>query len=227
MPRVVAASIGVLSVLLVAGCGSPTKARAGDPAGGTGTNRGTSATSAAPSATPTPGTVPVDQVPPGRPASWIPAGVTTTAPWQEPGDIVPRFTLAMFEQPLAGAVSAASYFVTARNWALATLDPAAYLVLCDAPNCRTNAQLLIANRNRGEHWVGGRGALRTWVFRPSNVSRGSVQIVRALVDLQAGHMVDASGHTHHLESASTRTLDLYLRWSGRMWRVADVSLVTS
>ena len=40
--------------------------------------------------TPAKKTVPVDQIPPGNPASWVPAGVPTTAKYKEPGDVVPK-----------------------------------------------------------------------------------------------------------------------------------------
>ena len=224
MPRVVAASIGVLSVLLVVGCGSPTKARAGDPAGGTGTNRGTSATSAAPSATPIPGTVPVDQIPPGRPASWIPAGVTTTAPWKEPGDVVPRFTPVMFDNTPAGAFAAAQYYVIARNWAFATLDPTAFLLVCESSRCKDNGRRFVESAAKHEHIRGARhlGGALNLLSAPAGT--GSDWVVRVDTTVEAGQRISASGSVIETQKQFSQVNDLYMRWNGKRWLVHEDAL---
>ena len=224
MPRVVPASIAVLSVLLVAGCGSPTTTRSGDPAGGTGTNRGTSVTSAAPSATPTPGTVPVDQVPPGRPASWIPAGVTTNAPWQEPGDFVPRFTPVMFDNTPAGAFAMARYHVVALNWMAATLDPTAFLLGCESAHCKESAEMIRGYLMMRQHISGARdGAMDMNLLVPGKGS-GAQWVVRTHMVIAAGALVDSSGAVLKRQARLTQVRDLYMRWSGKRWLVHEDAL---
>ncbi|MCW2492709.1 MAG: hypothetical protein JWN47_2073, partial [Frankiales bacterium] len=103
-----------------------------------------------------PTSVPVDQIPPGRPAKWVPAGVPTVAPYKEPGDVVPMFTLAMFKDNQLGALAAARYYLDARNWTIATMDPTPFLIICEAPKCKADAKFYGDAKAKNRRVIGSR-----------------------------------------------------------------------
>ncbi|MEP6851355.1 MAG: hypothetical protein ABJA87_01620, partial [bacterium] len=97
------------ATLLLTGCTSGSS----DPkptSVATTTSAASSPSSRSPTPTPPATKVPVDQIPPGNPASWVPAGVPTAAKYKEPGDVVPMFTRAMFQRTDTGALAMAGYY---------------------------------------------------------------------------------------------------------------------
>jgi hypothetical protein len=177
-----------------------------------------------PSATPSPSSVPIDQIPPGRPASWVPAGVPTTAKWREPGDVVPKFTLAMFSNDANGALATANYYIEARNWSAATLSAKPFLAICDAKKCQSDQSFYSALVKSNQHISGGREIPATvQAFRAPAIS-GARWIVRVALRIAAGNVVDPGGKTVREQSAFSERIDIYLKWSGTMWRVSDVFL---
>jgi hypothetical protein len=179
-----------------------------------------------PSATPSPSSVPIDQIPPGRPASWVPAGVPATAKWREPGDVVPMFTLAMFINDENGALAAAHAYLAGLNWAIATLDPRSFLAICDAAQCKTNAKINQDMKASGQHFEGGRGIFESPTLFAAPKASGAQWIVRVQASLYSGKVVDSNGKVVEQQSASKERLDVYTRWNGKMWRISDVFLAS-
>jgi hypothetical protein len=177
-----------------------------------------------PSPTPSRTSVPVDQIPPGRPASWVPAGVPTTAKWREPGDVVPTFTPAMFKNDENGALAAAQAYLTGVNWALATLDPKSYLVICDAARCKSNARITEGYRSKNQHVKAARASFEAPTLFVAPKGNAAQWIVRVKLSIHAGSLVSADGKTVRKQGAMTERVDVYARWSGRMWRISDVFL---
>ncbi|UQX87609.1 hypothetical protein M6D93_15055 [Jatrophihabitans telluris] len=168
----------------------------------------------------------MDQIPPGRPAEWVPAGVPTTAPFRETGDVLPRFNLAMFTNDQAGAVAAARYYIDARNWAGASNTASAYLAICDADSCRADAAAF-AKRTKGDRHVEG-GRLRVGgveVMAP-NPSANADSVIRMDVATAAGRVIDANGKTFAKQAAANVTYEVWAKWSGSMWRVNGVYLAS-
>lgn len=230
MPRPVLAAPVLVAALLVASCSSPPAPKTDPPASASGPASTLSAastsstTTATASATPTPGTVPLDQIPPGRPARWIPAGMPTVAPWKEPGDVLPMFTLTMFEHTSDGAYAAARYYVTAKNWALAALDPTPFLLICEAAPCRASADMVRGYAAKGQHVQGGREVGLDRNVLPASGDSGSEWVVRIHLLIKAGALVDRSGAVAQRRSQSAIINDLYLRWTGRLWAIHQDAL---
>lgn len=228
------AAAAVVAALLVAGCspGRPPKPDPTPSASGPDSTRSaasatattTAAASPTPTPTPTPDTVPVDEIPPGRPASWIPAGMPTAAPWREPGDVLPMFTLAMFEDTPAGAVAAARFYIDARNWAFATLDPTAFLLVCKSEGCQRNANRFRHSAAVHEHIVGGRFLGNDPVLRRAPHASAAEWVVRVNITIEAGQRVDASGSAVETQPQASQINDLYMHWGGKRWIVNDDAL---
>ncbi|UQX87610.1 DUF6318 family protein [Jatrophihabitans telluris] len=166
----------------------------------------------------------MDQIPPGRPAEWVPAGVSTTAPFRETGDVLPRFNLAMFTNDQAGAVAASKYYLSASNWSLASNSASATEAICDDATCRSNAEVLRSHQKRGYHFEGGRQQmLSSAVFKSDDAPRAE-WIVQIGLKFAATVTVNAQGVVVKVEPAGRAVENVYLRWSGSMWRVSGLYL---
>lgn len=172
------------------------------------------------------GPVPVDQIPPGNPASWVPAGVPTTAQWQEPGDTVPTFNTAIFTHNRTGALAAGIYYIAAKNWALATLDSQPFVLICDAAVCQRSAQLFATYRARGRHVVGARQTGTNWSARAASPGSGAEWVVEVRLQVHSGRLVDESGRASNEQQAHPLKAALLMSWSGDMWRVHDDGLAS-
>ena len=118
----------------------------------TASSTATPTTTAAPSSA---RTVPVDQIPPGRPTSWIPAGVPTTARYRQPGDVAPRFTLTMFTHNHTGALAVMKYYFDALNWDAATgATPSLYGLVCPSA-CYQEIRISKQQQTSHDHYAGG------------------------------------------------------------------------
>jgi hypothetical protein len=173
-------------------------------------------------ASPTATGVPVDQIPPGRPASWVPTGVPTVAPWKEPGDVLPTFSPLLFGHDVAGAYAAAFYYRDSRNWALATLSAQPYLAICDASKCASDATALTAARIAQQHVTGSRltfSAAR--LVRPPAAVKAE-WVFQSRQTYSDGAVVSSSGNIVLRTKATSFVANLHLQWNGRMWRVSDV-----
>jgi hypothetical protein len=163
--------------------------------------------------------VPIDKIPPGSPESWVPAGVPTSAPFKEAGDKVPMFTLAMFSDKQVGALAAARYYLDARNWADALLDPKPFLIICDAAKCKNDAVALTRLKRAGQYVTG----VREFPGAPSVVkgpsTSGADWVVQVKLSVTAGRLLDKQGTTLKTESASSELTNIYVTWNGKMWRV--------
>jgi hypothetical protein len=177
----------------------------------------TSTSSSAASPSPSPTEVPIDQVPPGRPASWVPKGVPTTAPYAEPGDVVPKFTLPMFTDEIAGAQAAALYYVHARNWAQATENATPFLAVCDAKKCKDDVPHY--GNKPGEHSIGGRVTMTGLQIAAQPSGGLGDYVARVKVTITAGMRVNANDKPVRSVPTKSQSWDLYLRWNGKMWRV--------
>jgi len=140
--------------------------------------------------------VPVDQIPPGDPDSWIPAGVSPNAPFQAPGDLLPMFTRAMFENQAAGAQAMANYYLRAQNWALALgLDSTPFAIVCDWNQCKAGAANFTRERAAGQRVYGGRRIFAGSTLRAAPSSIDADFIVQFRVKMGAGKRVDSLGKT--------------------------------
>jgi hypothetical protein len=180
------------------------------------------ASSTAASASPT--VVPIDQIPPGNPAEWVPAGVPTTAKYQRPGDVVPKFTQDMFKHTQGGALDAARYYFDARNWSQILPSGAPILAICDSDRCKSNAKVLDDLRSSGQRLEGKpeSAAAPQVVAAPS--SSGAEWVVQSRVSIPAGNIVDSRNRVVRSTPATTKVYNVYLKWNGTMWRVSNVSL---
>jgi hypothetical protein len=226
--RLCAVCLGVLVILGLASCSSggagPNLSNAGTTSAavtsssasatgtpsGTASRSGTSApVSAAPSTTASvPVSVPVDQIPPGNPARWVPAGVPTNAPYKEPGDVVPMFTREMFVNSQAGALATAKYYLDARNWAYATMSAVPFLLVCQSPGCRLDTPFYTFGAG---HIVGGRRHVDSIVVEPS--ASPTALTVRAKVVVASGRLVDSNMKTVKSQAKSTQLTDLHFHCS--------------
>jgi hypothetical protein len=226
-----AAVVGVLSALGLAGVSGCSH---GDPKPNYSSVTDTpsvttssSSASGAPSRSPgsaAPTSVPVNQIPPGRPAKWVPAGVPTVAPYKEPGDLMPMFTLTMFKNDQLGALAAARYYLDARNWTIATMDPTPFLIICDATKCKTDANFFRDAKAKDRRVIGSRQTPGppSVVRAPKN--SGAEWVVQTTLNLASGRIVSKNGATVEEEGHRTQVINLYMRWNGTMWRVADDAL---
>ncbi|MDQ1718411.1 MAG: hypothetical protein QOE89_2364 [Pseudonocardiales bacterium] len=222
-----AALVSVLSVLglaEVSGCthGDP-KPNYSSVTGPPSVTTASSSAAGAPTRSAGPGaptSVPVDQIPPGRPAKWVPAGVPTVAPYKEPGDVVPMFTLAMFKNNQLGALAAALFYRTARNWAYATMEPSSFLTICDAPKCKSDAKFFNDAMAKDQYVVGARQTQGSASVVIAPKSSDAEWVIQSKVTLADGRLVTTSGSTIRTQRSEAQLLNLYLRWSGKMWRIS-------
>lgn len=216
----------VLVAALVAGCTSrqvvqPTTSTAiTTPPPGT-----PASTTPTPSLRPAP--VPVDQIPPGHPTSWVPAGVPTTALYREPGDVVPKFTPIMFTNTSDGALAMARYYIDAQNWAVAINDYKPVMIICDAKRCGLIAPYFNQLRAKGNHTTKGRITTGPPRELRAPKSSGSQWVVQASITIAPEVVVTndtskvVSRHAVH-----TTLTNLFMKWSGSIWRV-DEDLVAN
>jgi hypothetical protein len=226
-----AAVVGVLSALGLAGVSGCSH---GDPKPNYSSVTDTpsvttssSSASGAPSRSPgsaAPTSVPVNQIPPGRPAKWVPAGVPTVAPYKEPGDVVPMFTLTMFKNDQLGALAAARYYLDARNWTIATMDPTPFLIVCDSAQCKDDGRFFVKARARRQHIVGARQTAGEPSVVVAPKASGARWVVQSKVTLAKGRLVALDGSTVQDQANEVQLTNLYLKWNGKMWRVSDDAL---
>jgi hypothetical protein len=169
--------------------------------------------------------VPIDQIPPGNPASWVPAGVPTTAPYREAGDVVPMFTRAMFGNTQAGALATAKYYLDARNWAYATMSATPFLVICDAAKCKTETSFYATGVHDGQHVVGARWSSGPVSLIASPKLSSGQSVVQTAITVGVGTLLGSDGKAIRSERGSSNITNLYLRWSGSMWRISAELLV--
>ena len=192
----------------------PPPTAASSPAVSAPTGASTPATSARP--------VPVDQIPPGNPARWVPAGVPTTAKYREPGDVVPMFTQAMFKKTSEGALAAARYYIDAENWSIAVNDYTPVSIICDAKRCKLIAPYFTGLRVKNQHLRGGRTSTGPPLVLPAPKSSGAQWVVQLRIIIAPGSDVANQTGTVVKEYAEDVTLtNLYMKWSGSIWRVSQ------
>jgi hypothetical protein len=183
-----------------------------------------SATSSGAASTSAP-VVPVDQIPPGNPERWVPAGVPTTAPYKEAGDVAPMFTRDMFVNSQAGALATARYYLDARNWAYATMNAQPFLVVCTSPGCRIDSKFYSESSAKDLHLVGGRRRTASVASRAKDPSAAEALTIRAHVKVDRGSLVNASNRVIRQQKPSSQVIDLLLDWEGGRWHVADELVV--
>jgi hypothetical protein len=206
----------ILVLLIV---GAVTGCSQGEPKPNLSTVSPTATPSASPSASPSATNVPVNKIPPGNPASWVPSGVPTTAPYKEPGDVVPMFTQAMFKNTTAGALDAAKYYLEAGNWAYALSDATPFTLICDMDQCKRDAVGFAADRRVGNHVVGERSISGPPRLLPAPPASHADWVVQTEVTHAAGGIVDSKGKRLHSQSKMVVRTNLYLKWNGVMWRI--------
>jgi hypothetical protein len=130
----------------------------------------------------------------------------------------------MFVNNQVGALAAAHYYLEARRWTIATLDAKPFLVVCDAAKCRNDAPTYAGFKSLGQHVVRGREVAQSaQIFNAPKGNRAR-WVVETAIAVAAGKLVDSHGRTVRAQAASSQRIDIYVRWSGKMWRVSDVFL---
>ncbi len=173
-----------------------------------------------PKPTPAKTTVPVDQIPPGNPTSWVPAGVPTTAKYKEPGDVVPRFTRTMFSQNEEGALALMNYYYIAMNWDSATgYAPTAYTIICPSA-CSQEANNSARLRSRHQHISGARFLVRPPVLVRAGSKAKSGWSGQFAVTVTAGAVRNSANKLVKRLDAVRFTLQLDAQWTGKMWQIA-------
>ena len=215
-------AFGVLAVVILSGCSGTSHPVAPKTLNETTSSSASAVARPSPSPSPSTKVVPVDQIPPGNPESWVPAGVPTKGPFQETGDEVPKFTRPMFEDTELGARRMADYYQQAENWAYALGDPTPYLIVCDAKICARNASNARRERSLGRHLIRGRTSLVTGVTFPNLKSADADFIIQRTLSVAAGKVVDSSGNMVRPTKKSELTLNFYMKWNGKMWRITEI-----
>lgn len=192
----------------------PPPTAASSPAVSAPTGASTPATSARP--------VPVDQIPPGNPARWVPAGVPTTAKYREPGDVVPMFTQAMFKKNSEGALAAARYYIDAENWSIAVNDYTPVSIICDAKRCKLIAQFVADLKAKNQHLTKSRTSTGPPIVVRAPKSSDAQWVVQLKLTVAPGTVVsDRDGSAITTYPHDKTLTDLYMKWSGSNWRVND------
>jgi hypothetical protein len=176
------------------------------------------------SSSPSPTAVPYDEIPPGSPVSWVPTGVPTNAPFKEPGDVVPMFNESMFTNTQSGALGMAGYYLQARNWASATMNPRPFTLICDADKCKHDAPFFTDPAKLGQHYVGGRESWGAPIVIPAQAGKNADWVVQLRVKISAGKTVDSKGAVIASDLPLDDLINIYLKWSGKTWRVTGVFL---
>lgn len=148
----------------------------------------------------------------------------TIAPWKGPGDVLPVFTLAMFEHTPQGAMATAKSYADARNWAVATLNPTPILLLCQSDSCKQSGEMISRYAAKRQHIVGARQVLLDRTLLRARDGSGAEWVVRAHLLITKGAVINPSGSIAQTQPQLTQLNDLYLRWNGKLWVVQDDAL---
>jgi hypothetical protein len=130
----------------------------------------------------------------------------------------------MFVNNQAGALAAAHYYLEARNWTLASLDARTFQIICDASKCKRDTTIYSTIKSRRQHVQGARAKFQAPSVLVAPKVSSAQWVVRVSVSLGRGAILNSKNQLVERQSASTQSLDLYARWSGRMWRISDVFL---
>jgi hypothetical protein len=149
----------------------------------------------------------------------VPAGVPTTAPYQEPGDKVPMFTLAMFSNNRLGALATAKYYLDARNWSDALLDGTPFQIICGVKKCKDDAAALTKLKEAGHYVAGERDIPSGSSIVKAPQASGADWVVQVKLAITAGRLLDIHGKVLRAEGPSTKLINIYLKWNGKMWHV--------
>ena len=181
--------------------------------------------SAAPSSN---GTVPVDEIPPGHPTHWVPAGMPTTAKYKEPGDVVPMFTPGLFDKDPSAPGGVVVFVLQALNWAAATGKyPAALSLVCGSQLCSSSAAVLTGAVMAHEHVSGARlGSGNVIKTRVAPAGSRELYVVRLHLTTSPGRIIAASGVTVRRIRKSISTVDFFMSWTGKMWHLSRDALVS-
>ena len=167
----------------------------------------------------------MDQIPPGHPTSWVPAGVPTTARYKEPGDVVPRFTLDMFKNGYSGALAVMTYYFDAVNWDAATgATPSIFSSFCPSA-CDQETQSSRERSNNGEHYSGGRYLPGSPTLVRPPASHHATWAGQFDVTVGAGRLVSATGRTVKTFQKSRISLELDASFNGKVWNVVEIYFV--
>ena len=169
------------------------------------------------------GTVPIDQIPPGHPLQWVPAGVPTKAKYKELGDVVPKFNRIMFENSAAGAISTVQYFLQALNWDSAVPHTTrAYEIVCTTSVCEQFAEESHRESRLGLHVSGYRiRATSAFNITPAPVGSHANWVVQVELTTAPGSQISASGRVVLKAQQSSFKDALFLSWSGKRWIITD------
>ena len=201
---------------------SPTSATTKIPASSSATTT-TAVKSALPSSN---GTVPVDQIPPGHPTHWVPAGMPTTAKYKEPGDFFPMFTPALLKNDPYAPSGMVGFVVSTLNWSEATgIFPQILSTVCQSELCDSAATVLRKQAANGQHVVGARVRILSTATRRGLGGSGVSWIVRAHLRTADGKVVNRSGSTVRTIVTDSLAIDFYMKWTGKIWRVSRDALV--
>lgn len=169
--------------------------------------------------------VPVDQIPPGRPTSWIPAGVPTTARYRQPGDVAPRFTLDMFTHNHTGALAVMKYYFDALNWDAATgATPSLYGLVCPSA-CYQEIHNSKQLATRHEHVAGGRITTGQVVTGTPAKSHKADWAGQFKMTVTAGKLLHVDGSTAATFRRNTVALELDAKFVGRRWKIVGIYFV--
>jgi hypothetical protein len=134
------------------------------------------------------------------------------------------FTLDMFDDTQLGALDAARYYIDAENWSTASMNGSADLAICDDKRCHSNAVATNSLAKTGRHVVGQRITTDAPTLLPAPSVSTADWVVQVKEVLAPGKLVDGSGKTLNSAGKSTRLLNLYMKWNGKMWRVIQIAL---
>ena len=185
-------------------------------------------TSATPSSIPpsAQGTVPIDQIPPGHPSHWIPAGMPTTAKYKEPGDFLPMFTPALFRNDPYASGAMVGFVVSTLNWSEATGNfPQALAAVCQSELCNSAASVLRAQLLSKQHVVGARIQILSTAARLAPVGSAANWIIRTHLSTGVGKVVNQSGQTISTIKPDSLGVDFYAHWTGKIWHITRDALV--
>jgi hypothetical protein len=172
------------------------------------------------------GTVPVDQIPPGHPSRWVPAGMPTTAKYKEPGDFLPMFTPALLKNDAYAPGGMVGFVVSTLNWSEAAgAFPEVLAVVCQSELCHSTAAVLRAQAAAGQHVVGARVSILSTTTRRAAAGSAASWIVRAHLQTDAGKVVNRSGLIVRRIVPDSISVDFYAEWTGRIWHITRDALV--
>jgi hypothetical protein len=147
------------------------------------------------------------------------------APYREPGDTIPRFTPALFDKDKLGARAAAEFYWKATNWSLATLHDDPRLLICDAAECKRDAQQFVAAyAAKHQHVHGGRPRATNYRLIALRSSTVAQWVLQADVRRTNSEVVSEAGVSIRTEAENSEVVNVYVGWNGKMWRVTKIAL---